>query len=86
MITKKIAIVLLSSILLGGCTLTDAFRSGDAAKDVRPEESRSSATPQASSDTGLTSMPSTSTSNDISSLEADINSTTILEEDFSNLD
>lgn len=85
---KKIAFVLLSSILLGGCTLTDSFKTGNAAKDAKPEQSAVSASlaPTTTADPELSAMPSTSGSSDVGSLEADINSTTILEEDFSDLE
>ena len=87
MINKKIALILLTSVLLGGCTLTDSFKSGDAAKDSKPESQMVVASPAPTeADPELSAMPSTSTSNEVTSLEADINSTTILEEDFSDLD
>ena len=87
MINKKVALILLSSVLFGGCTLTDSFRSGNAAKDDSTETSLAIMSPAPSaSDQELSAMPSTSTSNEVTSLEADINSTTILEEDFSDLE
>ncbi len=80
---KKLAIITLSSVLLGGCTLTDFLKPGDAAKDAKSE---SIMTPSPTPDTVIESMSSTSTSDDTASLETDINSTTILDEDFSDLD
>lgn len=87
MINKKIAFILLSSLLLGGCTLTDSFRTGGAAKDVKPEQKTVTASQTPSpADPELSSMPTTSSSSDVTSLETDINNTTILEEDFSDLE
>ena len=79
---KKIAIITLSAVLLGGCTLTDFLKPGDAAKDAKSD---SVMTPSPTPDAVIESMPSTSTSDDTSSLETDINSTAILDEDFSDL-
>lgn len=80
---KKLAIITVSSFLLGGCTLGDFLKPGDAANDAKPDSTMS---PAPTPDKSLESMPSTSTSDDASSLELDINNTTILDEDFSDLE
>ena len=78
---KKMILVTLSALLLGGCTLGDVFRGDSAAKDevIAPQSSPDAPDP------ALTTMPATSESTDTDSLELDINSTTIIEEDFSDL-
>lgn len=78
---KKMILVTLFALLLGGCTLGDVFRDDRAAKD----EKIVSQTPSETPDPALTSMPATSESTDPDSLELDINRTTIIEEDFSDL-
>ena len=85
---KKIAILALSTLLLGGCTLLDTFKISDAAKDEKPGSPIATTTPAPTSspDTNLEAMPSTSDATDLTSLETDINSTLILEEDFSDLE
>jgi PBP1b-binding outer membrane lipoprotein LpoB len=80
---KKLAVITISAVLLSGCTLGDFLQPGDAAKDTRPDIV---ASPSPSPDSNLESMPATSSSTDDTSLETDINSTTILDEDFSDLD
>lgn len=80
---KKLAILAFSAVLLGGCTLTDTFKTGDAARDIKPEAVATS-TP-ASPDTSLEAIPVTSTLSDDQSLETDIGNTKILDEDFSDL-
>lgn len=80
---KKIIIISLSTVLLGGCTLSDVFNTDNAAKDTKSE---SAMTPSPTPDTFIESMPATSTSDDLTSLETDISTTTILDEDFSDLD
>ncbi len=76
---KKIMLVFVTALLLGGCTLSDVLRPNQAAKD----EATASTLP--SPDQSLEAMPATSDSSDTASLEADINNTTILEEDFTDL-
>lgn len=78
---KKMILVTLSALLLGGCTLGDVFRGDRAAKD----EAIAPQTPSETPDPALTTMPATSESTDTDSLELDINSTTIIEEDFTDL-
>ncbi len=80
---KKIAIISFSAILLGGCTLREVLQTGTAVKDEKVEASPS---PVASPDVELDTMSATTTSTDIDGLEADINSTKILDEDLSNMD
>lgn len=76
----KIAIVILCSLFLGGCTLTDYFQPTQSASDQQPAESTQL------EDQALATMPQISTDDDLDSLEADLNSTVILEEDFSDLE
>lgn len=83
---KKIAFIGVSALLLGGCTLTDIFKTNNAAKDSKSlVVATSTPAPTSSPDTNLDAIPSTSTSTDVSSLETDINNTKILDEDFSDL-
>lgn len=80
---KKLTIVTLAALLLGGCSLDwQALMGNKAATDVQEDSN----TMIKESDAELKAMPSPATSNDESSLETDINSTTILEEDFSDLE
>ncbi len=78
---KKIMLVFVTALLLGGCTLSDVLRPNQAAKD----EATASTLPSPTPDQSLEAMPATSDSSDTASLEADINNTTILEEDFTDL-
>jgi PBP1b-binding outer membrane lipoprotein LpoB len=83
---KKIAILVSSALLLGGCTLTDSLKSGNAAKDQKSEVvATTTPSPTVSPDTSLESMPPVSNSTEVTSLEADINGSVILDEDFSDL-
>lgn len=83
---KKLTIVTLASLLLGGCTLTEVFKPSEAVKDSQPEVvATATPTPMASPDPNLDAIPKTSTSSDEKSLETDINNTVILDEDFSDL-
>jgi len=85
---KKIAIVALTSLVLGGCTLNDMLKPGSAVSDEKKESMVATSTPAPTtmeSDKELSSMKQNSTSTDVTSLEADINGTTILQEDFSDL-
>lgn len=74
---KKLAILTCSAFFLGGCSLQNIMNLGDAAQDTQ--------SPMPSPDAQLQAMPSTAPSNDDASLETDINNTTILNEDFSDL-
>lgn len=85
---KKIAVITLASLALGGCSLKDMLSQGNAVMDENKQESVATSTPAPTymePDEELESMKQNSSSNDITSLEADINSTTILQEDFSDL-
>jgi PBP1b-binding outer membrane lipoprotein LpoB len=83
---KKITILIVSALLLGGCTLSDIFKPNQAVSDQKSELSATQTPlPVSSVDPNLEAMPSTSTSTDTASLEIDIESTKILEEDFSDL-
>lgn len=83
---KKLAILGIAAVLLGGCTARDIFKTNNAAEDQKPGEI-ASPTPIAtsSSDPGIQMMPSTSSSSEIDSLDTDINNTKILDEDLSDL-
>lgn len=83
---NKLAIITISALLLGGCTLGDIFKTGDAAKDEKSMAVATSTPVPAKSDQELEVIPSVSTSTDMSSLEADINNTKVLEEDFSDIE
>ncbi|MEI8232129.1 MAG: hypothetical protein WCG44_00115 [bacterium] len=82
---KKIAIIAVSALLLGGCTLTDVFKTSDAAKDQKPVVATSTPAPTTSADISLEAIPAPATATDVDSLEKDINNTKVLEEDFSDL-
>lgn len=82
---KKLAFIAISSLLLGGCTLTDYLRGGGAAKDVQNNQAEIAPSPSLMPDKELEMIPSSSSSNDETSLESDISNTVILEEDFSDL-
>ena len=92
---KKIALITLASLALGGCTLTNFLSTNKAATDASNTPPTATMTPvpmqpgsvspSPTADPALEAMPSTSTSNDTQSLEQDIGNTKILNEDFSNL-
>ncbi len=76
---SKLLIIFVCALLLGGCVLNQYFPGrGDAAKD---EQSAPAKSPLVSD----SPAPSLSTSTDPASLEADLDSTLILDEDFSDL-
>jgi hypothetical protein len=84
---KKIALITLSSLVLGGCTLTDIFKTNNAAMDEK-KEVVATATPAPTymePDKELDSMKQNSASTDVTSLETDVNNTIILTEDFSDI-
>ena len=84
---KKIAIITLASLALGGCSLKDMLKTNTAVMDEKKEVVATS-TPVPTtipSDKDLDSMKQTSSSTDVTSLETDIKGTTILPEDFSDL-
>jgi hypothetical protein len=80
---KKIVLISVASILLGGCGLIPL--KNNAASDQKLEQV-APASPSPSSDPAIETMPSPGTQNDTTTLETDIESTTILEEDFSDLE
>jgi PBP1b-binding outer membrane lipoprotein LpoB len=82
---KKLALITLSAALLGGCTLGNVLKTNNAAVDEKPGSPVASVAPTMSPDTSLESMPKTTTGTDDASLETDVNSTTILDEDFSDI-
>lgn len=82
---KKLTIISLSAALLGGCTLLDVFKPSDAAKDINKEVVATPTPTSTSPDPNLEAIPSPKAENDVTSLEADINATVILDEDFSDL-
>jgi len=77
---SKIALIAVFTLILGGCTLTDYFKPNQSASDQQTTESGQV------EDQKLEAMPSTSSNSDLDSLEADINNTVILEEDYSDLE
>ncbi len=82
---KKLAIISASALLLGGCTLGDVIKTGDAANDEQSMAVATSTPAPAKPDQELEVIPSVSTSSDMSSLETDINNTKVLQEDFSDI-
>lgn len=85
---KKIAIITIASLTLGGCSLKDMLNTNKAVMDENQESVATIATPEPTymePDTELDSMKQNSSSTDVTSLETDINATTILQEDFSDL-
>ncbi len=82
---NKLAIITISAVLLGGCTLGDVFKSDGAAKDEKSMAVATSTPVPVKSDKELEVIPSVSVSTDDASLEADINNTKVLEEDFSDI-
>lgn len=84
---KKIALITLASVALGGCSLKDMLKTNNAVMDEN-EEVVATSTPAPTymeSDKDLESMKQTSSSTEVTSLESDTNSTVILQEDFSDL-
>lgn len=84
---KKLAIITLASLALGGCNLKDYLRTNSAVMDEKKELTATS-TPvptQATPDKDLDSMKQTSSSTDVTSLETDVNNTVILNEDFADI-
>lgn len=78
---NKLLVLVIASILLGGCTLNQYFGKGDAARDSQLSPSPSLvATPTTSPE------PSLGTGTDESSIELDLDATIIEKEDFSDLD
>lgn len=85
---KKIAVIALASLALGGCSLKDMLKTNSAVMDEKKEEVVATSTPAPTymePDKDLDSMKQNSSSTDVTSLETDINGTTILQEDFSDL-
>lgn len=82
---NKPLLVLVAALLLGGCTL-GANLQGKSATDALSPTPTATPTATPPSDTELEKMTPTSTGTDASSIEADLSSTVILEEDFSDLD
>lgn len=83
---NKVLLILVAAVILGGCTLSAGMNkqsSTDSVSIMSPEP-----TPQASlmPDTELEAIPDTKNSTDKESIEADLNATVILEEDFSDLE
>ena len=76
---KKLAILGISTILLGGCNPTSLFTTNNAAQDEQTEVMTTPA--PAAPDPVLEAIPPTATSTDATSLEKDINTTVILDED-----
>jgi PBP1b-binding outer membrane lipoprotein LpoB len=79
---KKITLLALSAMFLGGCTLTDLLQSNQAATD---QQSQAVATATPAPATEFATVPPLSPSTDVDSLEADLNNTVILDEDYSDI-
>ncbi len=96
---KKLAIIGLSALVLGGCTLQGVKNSlmgtGSAATDTQTGANMTTSTSPTTTpaptsattpDAALQQAnPSTSPQNDDKSLETDVNNTNVVKEDFSNL-
>ncbi len=84
---NKLILILAAALLLGGCTLGKNLM-GQSARDESEPSVTPTTTPLASimPDADLDQMPSTSTSSDQKSIETDLSSTVILDEDFSDLE
>lgn len=81
---KKVMIVTLASLVLGGCSLDLKTLMGEGAVSDQ-QEAVATATPGPTADPELQAQPSPGTGTDEKTLETDVNNTTILEEDFSDL-
>lgn len=80
---NKLILILASAFILGGCTLSSQLF------ESTPNETNTvvaSPTPTPLPDPELQAMPSPHTDSDPDSIEADLESTLILEEDFSDLE
>lgn len=82
---QKLWIVLAAGVFLGGCSVADLSKQKEAASDEQAVVATPSSTP-ATIDSELSSVPSPETSNEVESLEKDIEGTQIFEEDFSDLE
>lgn len=82
---SKLTIILLATLFLGGCNLT--WPSPNAASDTQSPTPyvASSPVPQ-QVDPELDEVKETSSDTDVTSIEADLNNTVILQEDFSDLE
>lgn len=85
---NKLILILTTALVLGGCTLSSQLWSKSATDTALPTPTASpvALSPSPSPDPELESQPQTTTGTDYSSLESDLNSTVILEEDFSDLE
>ncbi len=81
---KKIFMLFLASFMLGGCTLIP--RSDRAATDMASPVPTITPTPTLDPDPELGAMASPTTQDDTASITTDLNSTVILDEDFSDLE
>jgi hypothetical protein len=84
---KKIALITLASLALGGCSLKDMLKTDTAVTDENQETvmMESPVPTYMEPDEDLDGMKQTSSSTEVTSLESDVNNTVILEEDFSDL-
>ncbi len=80
---KKLFLILVAGIILGGCTLA-SWRE-EAASDEQ-SQAAPSATTTGQADTDLAKTPSLTSDNQVGDLETDINNTEVLNEDFADLD
>lgn len=81
----KLFLILVAALVLGGCTLGSTMFKQSATDEA---SSTPVPTPVSSvvTDEELESIPSTKSDTDAASIEADLNATSILEEDFSDLE
>ena len=78
---KKLIFLIGSALILGGCTLSNLVPTGGQSTSASPV-----ATPTPTPDSALESQPAVGSGTDDNSLESDINSPQILDEDFSDLE
>ena len=82
---KLILLIIAAAVLLSGYSLGSKMM-GNTTTDTSSPTPTASPVSSTLPDSGLDSMPSTTTSSDTSSIESDLNATVILEEDFSDLE
>jgi hypothetical protein len=78
---KRLLILATLALALGGCSLQNQAATDTGAAVASPDTVVASPAP----DTELNAVPSPGTGSDTASLEQDVNSTVILDEDFSDL-
>lgn len=80
---NKLILILAAALLLGGCTIGSNLMGNNATDSASYTPTPTSS---AAPDPDLEAMPQTTSSSDESSIQTDLESTVILEEDFSDLE